>query len=305
MQEAPPGWLRRPERIAGARATVMTVLSDTHLDEVVRPSEVGFVNSYDRRIAEMRLQRYFEWVPRLAHDYFNGVAYDGAVVMMGGDILSGNIHDELIQTNDGLSMMESIRYWVPRLAAGLASLADEFGKLHVPVIVGNHPRMTKRPRAKLRAVDNADWLIGLMLTDRLAGDDRITFDVPDGTDAYVRVYDTGFLLTHGDQTNGGGGIGGIWPPVMRMKARKTIQRQAMGTPFDILVMGHYHQLIMAPGQGLIVNGSMIGYNEYAAVNNLPIEPAQQGMWLVTPEHGVTLTAPVFCEDSDEGWRKTR
>lgn len=301
VHKAPPKWLSTPTRSAGHRGTLMTILSDTHLDEVVRPSEVDYLNSYNRDIAGQRLQRYFEGIVSLSGDYFSGVTYDGVVMMLGGDILSGNIHDELTQTNDGLSLVESIRYWTPRLAAGITFLAEQFGKVHVPVVVGNHPRFTAKPRAKLRALDNADWLIGQMLADRLSGDDRITFDVPDSTDAFVRVYDTNFLLTHGDQTSGGGGIGGIWPPVMRMRARKMNRYQASGRRFDHLVMGHYHQLIMA--QGLIVNGSVVGWNEYAAVNNLPPERAQQGLWICTPEHGITLTAPIFCDNPQaEGWK---
>jgi hypothetical protein len=36
--------------------------------------------------------------------------------------------------------------------------------------------------------------------------------------------------------------------------------------------------------------------------NFAPEPAQQAMWLVTPEHKVTWSAPVFCSDrTKEGW----
>jgi hypothetical protein len=67
-------------------------------------------------------------------------------------------------------------------------------------------------------------------------------------------------------------------------------------------MGHWHQLIMA--QGMVVNGSLVGYSEFSAVNNFAPERAQQALWLVTPEHGVTLTAPVFVDDpAAEGWRR--
>jgi hypothetical protein len=51
-----------------------------------------------------------------------------------------------------------------------------------------------------------------------------------------------------------------------------------------------------------VNGSLKGYDEYASVNNFPPERAQQAAWLTTPEHGVTLQFPIFCDDSTaEGW----
>lgn len=304
VPDAPPDWLvRTPRDSAAHHATVMALLSDTHFDEVVRPSEVNWRNAYNREIAEQRLQQFFRKVVQISQDYFASVTYDGCVLMLGGDILSGVIHDELVETN-AATMMQGILHWTPRLAEGIAYLADTFGRVHVPVVIGNHPRFTRKPRSKLRALDNADWLIGQMLADRLAADTRITFDVPDSTDAFVRVYDTRFLLTHGDQTSGGGGIGGIWPPIMRMRARK-LTRYSPDQAFDWLAMGHWHQLI-PPTQGLIVNGALVGYSEFSAVNNFKPERAQQAMWLVTPENGVTLSAPVFVDDpAAEGWSKRR
>ena len=146
-----------------------------------------------------------------------------------------------------------------------------------------------------------DWLLGHMLA-RQCSSNKVTFDIPDGTDTWVKVYDTTHLLTHGDQTTGGGGVGGIWPPIMRMAGRKAQRYGSEGRTFDTMVIGHWHQLIMAPEQGLIVNGSLKGYDEYAAVSNFRPERAQQALWLVTPEHGVTLSAPVFVVDrKTEKW----
>jgi hypothetical protein len=69
-----------------------------------------------------------------------------------------------------------------------------------------------------------------------------------------------------------------------------------------MVMGHWHQTIMFPSKGLIVGGTLMGYNEHAYVNNLEPEPPQCALWITTPEHGVTFTAPVFVADrKKEGW----
>ena len=293
---APPKWLTRRVKKADRIATLCTVLSDMHLDEVVNPHEIGHLNAYNREIAEQRMERFFGSVVMLANDYLAGVAYDGVVLFMAGDSSSGNIHEELSETNAGTSI-ETVLHWSERIAAGIAMLADEFGKVHVPVVVGNHGRRTRKPRAKQRARDNFDWLIGQMIARHFQGDTRVTFQIPDGTDAIVPVHDTTFLLTHGDQVGGGGGIGGIWPPLMRMVARKRTRYD-----FDSLVCGHWHQLVMAPSSGLIVNGSLKGYDEYAAVSNFVPERAQQALWTVAPEAGVTFSAPVFADSRKaEGW----
>jgi hypothetical protein len=297
-QPRAPKWLT-PKKSKGHRATVVAMLSDTHFDEVVNPDELGGQNAYNREIATQRLKRWAENTIKLSRDYLSGVSYDGAVVMLGGDIFTGTLHD-LAETNED-TLFGSLLYWSEQLAAALGMIAEEFGRLHVPVVVGNHGRLTRKPRTKLRARDNMDWLLGHML-DRQLASDRITFDVPDDPDCWVPVYDTRHLLTHGDQTTGGGGIGGIWPPIMRLGARKSQRYGAQGKTFDTMVLGHWHQLIMAPEQGLIVNGSLKGYDEFASVMNFRPERPQQAMWLVTPENGISVSAPVLVADRKlEGW----
>ena len=295
----PPKWTV-PARPKKHHAIIASILSDLHFDEVVRPEEIGYLNAYNRDIAEIRLRLWADKFIEVARHYVAGVDFDGAVVMLGGDIFSGNLHD-LAETNED-TMMGSLLHWSEQIAAALTLVANEFGKVHVPVVVGNHGRMTRKPRTKLRARDNVDWALGHLVARHFQGDARVTVTVTDDPDQLVPIYNTTHLLTHGDQVTGGGGIGGIWPPIMRMAARKQQRYAGTGNPFDLIVMGHWHQLISAPTQGLIVNGSLKGYDEYASLNNFRAEAPQQAMWLVTPERGVTMTAPIFCHDRKaEGW----
>lgn len=296
----PPRWLTAPGRTTKRhRATPWLMLSDLHLDEVVNLDEVAGVNKYDREIARLRLHTTARKFVKVTRDYWSGVTYDGIVVALGGDLFSGDIHDELKQTNAD-TMLGSMDYWIDELAAVLAMLADEFGKVHVPVVVGNHGRTTRKPRAKMRARDNFDWFLGRALARIFKEDKRITFDVSDAADCRVPSYGHTVLLTHGDQATGGGGIGGIWPPIMRLDARKRHRYDQVGQSYDLLVMGHWHQLVYGPS--FVVNGSLKGYDEYAAVSNFPFEPPQQACWLMTPEHGKTWTAPVLsCDRAKEQW----
>lgn len=294
-----PGWLTEVPRKAGSRATPVLMLSDLHLDEVVNPSEMRGMNAYNREIAEARLERTAENFVRVCRDYWSGITYDGVIMMLGGDLLSGEIHDELRESNED-SVLGSLVYWTNPLARIVSLLADEFGKVHVPVVVGNHGRTTRKPRAKFRARSNYDWVLGHSLARTFVNDDRVSFDIPDSADCRVEVYDKAILLTHGDQATGGSGIGGIWPPIMRLAARKRAQGDATGAPFDLMTIGHWHQLVYGPD--FVVNGSLKGYDEYAAVSNFAFEPPQQAAWLMTPEHGKTWTAPIFCQDREsEGW----
>lgn len=295
----PPKWLS-PAAPKTSAATVMVMLSDTHFDEVVLPEEVEGLNAYNREIAKLRLERWAQNVIKITRHYLSGVKYDGCVLMLGGDLFSGDIHEELAQTNED-TMIGSVLFWSEQIAAAVEMLAGEFGKVHVVSVVGNHGRMSRKPRAKLRVKTNFDWLLSKMVERHFAKDKRITFDIPEGTDVLVNVYGYGHLLTHGDQVNGGGGIGGIYPPIMRLRARKAQRYLTTNQNFSTLWMGHWHQYLPTPY--LIVNGSTKGYDEYAFINNFQFEPPQQALAIVAPKHGITFHAPVFCQADrkKEGW----
>ena len=89
-----PDWLRKSKGKAEAhRATLVAFLSDLHAGEVVRPEEMGGYNAFNLNIADLRLQRFFEKTIDLARTYFAGVTYDGIVLALGGDLVSGDIHE--------------------------------------------------------------------------------------------------------------------------------------------------------------------------------------------------------------------
>lgn len=296
-----PGWLSKPPKPGKHHGTWCLMLSDLHLDEVVNPSEINGVNAYNRDIALSRLKATFEGAVRVARDYVGGgVKVDGLICLFGGDIFSGIIHDELRRTNEE-PILSSLEFWIDPMAQGLEMLADHFGKVHCPWVVGNHGRLDRKPVAKARARDNFDWFYGKALERIFRDDKRVSFDVSDSPDVTVPVYDQTILLTHGDQAKGGSGWGGIFSPIMRLDDRKSRRQQAVDMPYDMICLGHWHQLIWMP-RG-IVNGSLKGYDEYSFISNHNHEPPQQAMWLMTPEHGRTFTVPIFCQDPEaEGWR---
>ena len=92
--QKPPAWLS-PKRAKRGTAVAVAMLSDTHWDEVVRPEEVGGVNKYDRAIAEQRLARWVTKVIELSRDYVANVEVSSLVVLLGGDLVSGDLHEEL------------------------------------------------------------------------------------------------------------------------------------------------------------------------------------------------------------------
>jgi hypothetical protein len=296
---APPEWLA-PKKPSKKHAAIPSLLlTDIHYDEVVKPEQIGGVNKYNRAIADQRIKRAFEGAVTMSRDYLSGVSYEGFNLFLGGDLLSGIIHEELRETNEAV-ITESIVSVVEPLEAGITLLAEQFGKVHVSAVVGNHGRNTRKPRAKNRATDSFDWLVAKMVERGLKGDGRITTQISQAADTHVKLYNHKYCLTHGDQFQGGSGISGFLSPLMLGVHRKSKRDAATGNEWDTLVMGHFHQSYFL--KGLIVGGSLVGYSEYSYGGNLAFEEPQAAFWLTTPERGISVSAPIFVQDRKaENW----
>lgn len=298
----PPKWLSPKAPAKGHRATLCLLVTDTHFDEVVAPEEIHGINAYNRDIGEMRLERCFSGTVKLARHYLAGVQYDGVVLFLGGDIFSGNIHEELARTNAD-TLFGSLLHWIGPMRAGIELLVREFGRVHVAGVPGNHGRMTRKPIMKQRAADNLDWLFYRLLQREFARDDRVTWALSAAPSTHVSVYGTRYYMEHGDNFSGGSGISGALAPLMLGTHRAGKQQQAAGMPYDYMILGHWHQSIFLAEHGLIVGASLKGYDEYANIKlKAPPHPPSQSLWITTPEHGIGWSTRVLVQDRKaEGW----
>lgn len=287
-----PKWLAARRSRKAHHATALLLLSDLHLDEVVNPAEINGVNAYDRAIAEARLHNVIEGAIEMCERYVAGVEFDGIVAALLGDVLTGVIHEELARTN-AAPVMSSVVHWVPKIAAALVRLADVFGAVHAPCVDGNHDRFYAKIPAKQRAESSIAWVFYNWLAAALADDKRITFSITPAPEQVVGIYDTKVLLTHGDGFRSAGGVGGIYPSMLKFLGRKHQQFADTGQPWDVAIMGHWHQYLT--GRDFIVNGSLKGYDEYAARNGFGYEPARQALAIVTPERGITQQMPIYAD----------
>lgn len=295
-----PDWAQPPKAKRARRAVANLMISDLHLDERVDPGEMRLKNAYSREIALQRVRRLGVKTIEMARDYISGVTYDGLYLWMNGDIVSGNIHEELERTNDAVHPLESVDYWVDPLAALVDQLAGFFGRVHLVWSYGNHGRTYKKPPSKGSVKSNYDWSLARILRRELKTDDRLTWNIPESRDVRVSVYSTRYLMQHGDDFKGGDQIAGAVRPVMMGDFRQLVVEVYDGEPYDCLLVGHFHQYHGLPRA--IINGSVVGYNEYAKDHKFRPERPQQAFWLTTPENGPTMHLPILVADRQaEGW----
>ena len=293
---APPDWLTEEESGGSAPGVPIAMWSDWHWSELVRKQETGGTNAYDGEIGRERIRRLVRSTISLCYDHMVRPEYPGIVLALGGDMVSGDIHEELAQTNE-ISTLQQVTELADVLTWAIGALADRFGKVFVPCVAGNHGRNTRRPRMKARAFTNFDWLLYCILERAFAHDLRVRFMIPEGADALFKVYGHRFLLTHGDAlgVKGGDGIIGALGPIMRGRVKLANSEAQIGRDFDTLLMGHWHQYISLPG--LVVNGSLKGYDEFARLAlRAPYQRPTQALFFTHRKHGMTCSWPVYLEN---------
>jgi len=288
----PPPWLLQASAVSKSPGVPTLFLSDLHWGEKVEPSQINGVNRYSVKIAHKRMEALAEGAVRLLGILSPAMDYPGIVVPLGGDMISGNIHDELTATNE-LNSMDSVLDLFTVLAGFLEGMAARFSKVFCPCVTGNHGRDTHKIWNKDRHKTSFDWLLYCFLAKRFENDRRVSFYIPDGPDAYFRIFGHRYLLTHGDQFRGGDGMIGALGPIIRGDHKKRSRNAQIAMDYDTMLLGHWHQYIHLTR--LIVNGSLKGYDEYAYNNNFGFEAPQQALWITHPRHGITYRSPVYVE----------
>ena len=294
----PPVWLQKPTK-HGLAGVPMVLWSDWHWGEIIRPGEIGGVNEFNPTIGAARVKMLIDKTIDLAFGHMTGAKYPGIVVCLGGDFISGDIHEELAQTNSGRPL-QAINEVRDQLIMAISAMADKFGKVVVPCVVGNHGRTTRKPVAKQRVFTSYEWNLYQQLDLWFRNDRRVVFDIPGETDAFVNVLGHRFLLTHGDAlgVKGGDGIIGAIGPIARGTFKVGRSEAQIGRDFDTLLMGHWHTYIpRGDAVPAIVNGSLKGYDEYArVVLRVPYSRPLQALWFVHEKHGLTAQWPVYLDD---------
>jgi len=294
---SPPKWALAIPKTSKAHAVPMALWSDWHWGEVVKRAQVNGINEYSLPIARQRLRRLVAKTIELLTVHRVDPNYPGIVINLGGDMVSGDIHEELAETNE-LPSGPILLDITSNLIWALETLADKFGNVFVAAVPGNHGRMHKKPRFKDRAFSNFDWIIYHLLAMHFAKDKRFTFHIPDGPDAAYTVLGHRYLLTHGDNLGvaGGDGIIGALGPILRGEFKVRNSSALMGRPFDTIMMGHWHQYIpMLPR--LLVNGCLKGYDEFAMMRlRAGPERPQQALWFSDAKYGPIMPMGVFVTD---------
>lgn len=272
------------------------LVSDIHYGENVNPREVPDGNCYSPRVAEERWGRLI--TNTILKTRTKEKRSKGIVICFLGDDISGDIHDELRETNyqTPIDACMNVAYQKVNM---LQAFQREFGKVWVISVMGNHGRTTKKPQSKGISEHNYDTLISAMVQKQLEHNRNITFYTPKSGEAYFELCGYNFLATHGDRIGSRGGQGFIGCSATIARGQhKTRQAYAqMKKPIDWLLMGHFHTPILL--EHTIANGTLVGYSQYA--RDLKIEPSypSQTLFYVDDVYGVTDVSRIYVTNQEQ------
>jgi hypothetical protein len=274
----------RKKRKTKNHLTPVVLWSDHHIEEVVPPEQTNFLNSYGPEESESRFNRLVEETERMIKRDSSLGNVSEAVIWLGGDFISGHIHDDLIEAT-AMAPLEAGHLVYQRLMGGLEYLSSALplDRFYIPTSYGNHGRITSgKPRIATAASHNIEQAIYRSMARDLKDDDRFVFDCQPTRLKILDLHGFKIRFSHGDDIRYQGGTGGFHAPLVNQ-----VRRWNQETQVDLDCLGHYHTFVDL--RFALMNGSLIGHSEYS--RKFGFEVPQQVYFVV--DHSKNLRSGTY------------
>jgi transposase-like protein len=249
-----------PSEPGGKKHVQALVLSDLHCGEVVVPEAVNGLNEFNWDVLVRRMASIEKSL--LSFQQARPYPVDELHIWLLGDNLSGNIHEELAETNE-FPVAEQAWRVGSLIAQFIERLVPHFPKIVVEGVAGNHPRIGK-PHSSKQVFDSFDWLAYKIIETHLANYESVSCNFPQAAFIVAEIAGLRILLWHGDGVRSS--MPGVpWGGVMRRWNELRKQYAQQGTHLDGLALGHFHTANVVQGS-IFMNGSVCGLNEYGLKN---------------------------------------
>jgi len=191
-----------------SEAVAVVLASDFHIEEPVKRQSVNGLNEYNLIIAEQRVRELFVNIATLLKKEQQSVKIDTLILWLGGDFISNNIHDVLLETNQ-LSPIEAILQAQTWLEQGIKYLLENTDvKIIVPTSAGNHSRITAKVHINTEYGNSLETYMYHMIAKHTT-DPRVQFVNNEAYFTYLQVYDMTLCFHHGHALRYQGVVGGL------------------------------------------------------------------------------------------------
>lgn len=221
--------------------------NDWHIGEVQDPNEIEGFNAFNYSIAQRRIQdgtrRFIDWA-NLHRNVYN---INSCQVIYNGDLISGDIHEELKVTNEWPTPVQVVKA-AQQIAVQVGMIATQFEFVRVDFISeDNHARLTKKPQAKEAGKNSFNYLVGVLAQAYLEKHENVSFEVHQVLEAVINVNGMRYLVSHGHSVRGWMGV--PWYGIERKVGKESQARmqlimddkeRAEFIGFDKYLIGHFH-----------------------------------------------------------------
>ena len=272
-----------PPKDGGVKSELSAVMvfSDWHIGEYTDADETEGFNSFSWAIAQKRAyyltRKFIDWISVQR----KAASINEAVIICDGDLISGDIHQELQVTNEWPVPVQNVKAAF-LLAKCVSEIAPHFDKVRVEFMTtDNHSRRTRKPQAKQAGFNSEGYVIAYLMQERLKDIPNVDMNIYTRIKALVNIQGFPFLVEHGNSIRGWSGI--PWYGADRSVAREAKARRMMPKKnFYKCLIGHFHQPMKTPDY--IVNGSLSGTSEFDHSAGRHSDPCQIA-FLVHPKYG--------------------
>lgn len=264
-------------------------LGDLHFGEVVDIKQTGGIAVFNMEIAKKRLDFTVDRAIEIIKGHLSGGYHIPKIhVFLLGDLISGEIHEELRNSNEQ-GIIQQTMFVLECLEENILKLCENFEEVHITSVVGNHGRKKEDYYFKDKAVENFDYLISRMLEKYLDKQPNLTWSIPQSYWAIQKVQNRRYLVMHGDGVRSWMGLPfyGLQKEFLKWRA---LAESYLGG-FDDLVVGHFHNpnIFTVQRDEIIINGTIKGGDEYSlGALSAACDPVQF-LWGVHPKYGRTWT----------------
>ncbi len=127
-----------PNQDIKSESTAILCASDWHIEEKIDASTVNGLNEFNLEIADQSAKNFFSRGVRLIEVFGKDTDINNIVLWLGGDFISGYIHEELMESNY-LTPIEATLVVMDMLISGINYiLKNTKCRLTIPTSVGNH-----------------------------------------------------------------------------------------------------------------------------------------------------------------------
>lgn len=274
---------------APPEAIPILLWSDWHVGETVDPATVNYKNEFDPDICRQRVVTLLNNTVKTIQMLKNNYTIKNLVVWLGGDFISGYIHEELMESNS-MSPIEEINFASELITEGIDYLLRMTGvdNIIIPCNFGNHGRLTEKTRFSTGHINNLEWGMYNTLQKQYRNNKQVTFYISSSYAVHLKLWGRNLRFTHGDAVKCGGGSSALIA-----SANRWITKQDQTEQADMTFMGHFHNTVF--DKKLTVNNCLIGSSPYSTRFGFPVEPADQALVLLEKDKGFTLRSTIAAE----------